>query len=245
MATSLSEETARRRDLRRPVRRTRSVHRLGRVHLRAPGSGPLRNRPHPHRQGRPLVAAAVGAQGAVGRRSHQAGRHAGAPGRGTHGGARRARASTWCSRSLHGPYGEDGTVQGLLELAGVPYVGAGVLGSAVGMDKAVMKSLFVERGLPIVPHVTCYRHEWERDAAGVTARAARPRLPAVRQARQPRVERRHLEGAGGSTALAAGHRAGARVRPQAGRSRPACRTPARSSARCWATTTRRRRCRAR
>ena len=69
---------------------------------------------------------------------------------------------------VHGPYGEDGTVQGLLELAGVPYVGAGVLGSAVGMDKAVMKSLFIERGLPIVPHVTVYRHEWERDANGAS-----------------------------------------------------------------------------
>ena len=72
---------------------------------------------------------------------------------------------------VHGPYGEDGTVQGLLELAGVPYVGAGVLGSAVGMDKAVMKSLFIERGLPIVPHVTLYRHEWERDAKSASERA--------------------------------------------------------------------------
>jgi len=52
---------------------------------------------------------------------------------------------------LHGPYGEDGTVQGLLELANVPYVGAGVLGSAVGMDKAVMKTLFLSRGLPVGP----------------------------------------------------------------------------------------------
>jgi len=73
---------------------------------------------------------------------------------------------------VHGPYGEDGTVQGLLELAGVPYVGAGVLGSAVGMDKAVMKSLFAERGLPIVPHLTVYRYEWEREGAGVLARSA-------------------------------------------------------------------------
>jgi D-alanine-D-alanine ligase len=73
---------------------------------------------------------------------------------------------------VHGPYGEDGTVQGLLELAGVPYVGAGVLGSAVGMDKAVMKSLFVERRLPIVPHITVYGYEWARDPAGTSARAA-------------------------------------------------------------------------
>jgi D-alanine-D-alanine ligase len=78
---------------------------------------------------------------------------------------------------VHGPYGEDGTVQGLLELAGVAYVGAGVLGSAVGMDKAVMKSLFIERGLPIVPHVTMYRHEWDRDRPGISERAAQLGFP--------------------------------------------------------------------
>jgi D-alanine-D-alanine ligase len=64
---------------------------------------------------------------------------------------------------LHGPYGEDGTVQGLLELANVPYVGAGVLGSAAGMDKAVMKTLFAAHGLPIVRHEVVLRREWERD----------------------------------------------------------------------------------
>ena len=69
---------------------------------------------------------------------------------------------------LHGPYGEDGTVQGLLELANAPYVGAGVLGSAVGMDKAVMKTLFTAHGLPIVPHVTVMRRDWERDARAIT-----------------------------------------------------------------------------
>jgi D-alanine-D-alanine ligase len=74
---------------------------------------------------------------------------------------------------LHGPYGEDGTVQGLLELANVPYVGAGVLGSAVGMDKAVMKALFAAANLPIVPHVTVLRREWDRDSAGVTGAVAR------------------------------------------------------------------------
>ncbi|MEQ1575809.1 MAG: D-alanine--D-alanine ligase family protein [Vicinamibacterales bacterium] len=73
---------------------------------------------------------------------------------------------------LHGPYGEDGTVQGLLELANVPYVGAGVLGSAVGMDKAVMKTLFAAAGLPIVPHMVVIRSQWERDAPALTARAA-------------------------------------------------------------------------
>ena len=73
---------------------------------------------------------------------------------------------------LHGPYGEDGTVQGLLELANIPYVGAGVLGSAVGMDKAVMKTLFAAAGLPIVPHLTVVRREWVKDAASISKRAA-------------------------------------------------------------------------
>ncbi|HEY3494188.1 MAG TPA: D-alanine--D-alanine ligase family protein, partial [Polyangiaceae bacterium] len=68
---------------------------------------------------------------------------------------------------LHGPMGEDGTVQGLLELAGVPYVGSGVLGSAVGMDKDVMKRLLAGAGLPILPYATLRRAQWERarDAA--------------------------------------------------------------------------------
>ncbi len=65
---------------------------------------------------------------------------------------------------LHGTFGEDGTVQGLLELADIPYVGAGVLGSAVGMDKDVMKRLFRDAGLPVVKWVVVLREEWERDA---------------------------------------------------------------------------------
>ncbi len=71
---------------------------------------------------------------------------------------------------LHGPYGEDGTVQGLLELAGVPYVGAGVLASATGMDKAIMKALFVQRGVPVVNHLVLARREWERDPEGAMDR---------------------------------------------------------------------------
>jgi D-alanine-D-alanine ligase len=62
---------------------------------------------------------------------------------------------------LHGTFGEDGTIQGLLELADIPYVGAGVLGSAAGMDKDIMKSLFRATGLPIVKHVTVLRGNWE------------------------------------------------------------------------------------
>lgn len=63
---------------------------------------------------------------------------------------------------LHGPYGEDGTIQGLLELANVPYVGAGVLASAVGMDKGMMKVVFVAAGLPVCPYRVFLRHVWER-----------------------------------------------------------------------------------
>jgi len=64
---------------------------------------------------------------------------------------------------LHGTFGEDGTIQGLLELADIPYVGAGVLGSAAGMDKDVMKSLFIAAGLPIVKHVTILRGDWDEN----------------------------------------------------------------------------------
>ena len=63
---------------------------------------------------------------------------------------------------LHGTFGEDGTIQGLFELAGIAYVGSGVLGSAAGMDKDVMKRLFQQAGLPIVKHVTLLRADWER-----------------------------------------------------------------------------------
>jgi D-alanine-D-alanine ligase len=65
---------------------------------------------------------------------------------------------------LHGTFGEDGTIQGLLELADIAYVGAGVLGSAAGMDKDIMKSLFIAAGIPIVRHVTILRSAWELDS---------------------------------------------------------------------------------
>jgi D-alanine-D-alanine ligase len=74
---------------------------------------------------------------------------------------------------LHGTFGEDGTVQGLLELAGVPYVGAGVLGSAAGMDKDVMKRLFRDAGLPVVPWLVVLRSEWEQAPARWSRRIAR------------------------------------------------------------------------
>jgi D-alanine-D-alanine ligase len=70
---------------------------------------------------------------------------------------------------LHGPYGEDGTIQGLLELANVPYVGAGVAASAVGMDKGLMKAMFSVRGLPVGAYRVVRRYEWERRRDEVAA----------------------------------------------------------------------------
>jgi D-alanine-D-alanine ligase len=69
---------------------------------------------------------------------------------------------------LHGTFGEDGTIQGLLELADIAYVGAGVLGSAAGMDKDIMKQLFAFAGLKIVKHVTVLRGQWEKEPKKVT-----------------------------------------------------------------------------
>lgn len=69
--------------------------------------------------------------------------------------------------ALHGTYGEDGTLQGLLEMADVPYVGCGVLGSACGMDKVTMKSLFVQAGLPICKHVWFLRSQWRNNPGKV------------------------------------------------------------------------------
>jgi D-alanine-D-alanine ligase len=71
---------------------------------------------------------------------------------------------------LHGTYGEDGTVQGLLELADVAYVGAGHLGSAIGMDKEVAKRLLTQAGLPVVPWRVCTAHELARDVAAVISK---------------------------------------------------------------------------
>ena len=64
---------------------------------------------------------------------------------------------------LHGPYGEDGTIQGLLEIANVPYIGCGVMASSVGMDKDVMKRLFLQEGLPVVPFCTVYADDFYRN----------------------------------------------------------------------------------
>jgi D-alanine-D-alanine ligase len=78
---------------------------------------------------------------------------------------------------LHGTYGEDGTVQGLLELADVPYIGSGVLGSAVGMDKDVQKRLLQAAGVPVVPFLTVTRRQWDTDQRAIEAAAADLGLP--------------------------------------------------------------------
>ena len=73
---------------------------------------------------------------------------------------------------LHGPWGEDGTIQGMFEMAGVRYVGAGVLASAVSMDKAYMKVVLAAAGLPVLPSVTVTAREWAADAQACRDRAA-------------------------------------------------------------------------
>jgi D-alanine-D-alanine ligase len=78
---------------------------------------------------------------------------------------------------LHGPWGEDGTIQGLFEMAGVHYVGAGVLASSVAMDKPFTKTVFSAAGLPQIPYVTVLPRDWERDRARVVARVKALGLP--------------------------------------------------------------------
>lgn len=74
---------------------------------------------------------------------------------------------------LHGTYGEDGTIQGWLEMVGIPYVGCGVLASSCGMDKVTMKALFKEAGLPICRHIWFLRKTWEHDRQAILRRTVR------------------------------------------------------------------------
>lgn len=74
---------------------------------------------------------------------------------------------------LHGPFGEDGTIQGLLEMANVPYVGGGVLASATGMDKVTMKALFLQAGLPLCRYTWFLRKHWQADRVGLTRKVSR------------------------------------------------------------------------
>jgi D-alanine-D-alanine ligase len=78
---------------------------------------------------------------------------------------------------LHGPYGEDGTIQGLLEMAGVPYVGSGVLSSAAAMDKSVARVLLAAAGIPVTPAVVVRRSSWDSDPAAVEESARGLGLP--------------------------------------------------------------------
>lgn len=71
---------------------------------------------------------------------------------------------------LHGPFGEDGTVQGMLELSNIPYVGSGVLASSLAMDKIVSKQIFTQLGLPVAPWIWVLRRDWERDPDAISAR---------------------------------------------------------------------------
>src|SRR5215470_8114761 len=105
---------------------------------------------------------------------------------------------------LHGTYGEDGTIQGLLELANIPYVGAGVLASAVGMDKALMKAVFRDAGIPVCRWLVT--RCGEETPAALARRGRRARLPVLRQASEPRLLGRHQQGASGGAARRGGHR---------------------------------------
>ena len=97
---------------------------------------------------------------------------------------------------LHGTYGEDGTVQGLLDLAGLPYVGSGVLGSAVGMDKDMQKRLFLQAKLPVGDFLAIPRAEWEKSRAQSSSRDPQEiPLPGFRQARDAGQFRGHDQGA--------------------------------------------------
>lgn len=78
---------------------------------------------------------------------------------------------------IHGPMGEDGSIQGLLQVSGIPYVGAAVLGSAIGMDKAVQKTIFRDEGIPVVPWVTVREPEWRDDPEQVAASASQLGYP--------------------------------------------------------------------
>ena len=96
---------------------------------------------------------------------------------------------------VHGTYGEDGTLQGLLELADIPYVGAGVLGSALGMDKIVQKQLFVEAGLRIAKHTWALSSRCIDKPQAVAAEAERVLRSSLHQTCQHRIEHRYLESA--------------------------------------------------
>ena len=117
---------------------------------------------------------------------------------------------------LHGPFGEDGTVQGLLELLDVPYVGAGVLASSLCMDKVVFKEVLAAAGVPQVAYAAVREARWRAEPDAVRARARRARHAGVRQARAAGLLGRHRQGLLGGRAR---RRARRRVRPRRARDR--------------------------
>ena len=114
---------------------------------------------------------------------------------------------------LHGPFGEDGTIQGMFEMADIRYVGSGVFASAAGMDKHYMKVLFAGAGLPVGPYAVITDSQWRRDKAAAMDARRGAGLPGVRQAGAGRVEHGDLEGVD-SRGARGGHRDGPRARPQ-------------------------------
>ena len=138
---------------------------------------------------------------------------------------------------LHGTFGEDGTMQGLLELAGVPYVGPGVLASAVGMDKAMMKTVFEARGLPVTPWRAFLAHDWARRRAAVLDELRGLGLPVF-------VKPANLGSSVGISKVKRADDLGPAIEAALAFDRKVivgrrCPTRARSSARCSATTSRR------
>ena len=132
---------------------------------------------------------------------------------------------------LHGPWGEDGTIQGMFEMAGVRYVGAGVLASAVSMDKAYMKIVLAAAGLPVLPSVTITPREWAADAQACRDRAAALGYPLfVKPARGG--SSIGISKAHDPSELDACHRGGAPHDPQGARRGRPPRARARSSAAC-------------
>ena len=129
---------------------------------------------------------------------------------------------------LHGPYGEDGTLQGLLEMAGIRYVGAGVLASAVSMDKEYMKLIFKAKGLPVGPFVVVRDQDWQpaADSASVSPSVAAERkrvLDAIAELGWPVFVKPARGGSSIGTSKAA----------DVGELHGPSRTPASTTARCW------------
>jgi len=170
-----------RRAVRRGVGRARSVRRVGARRRRSSRSDPACVHPdRDHRDGTwlpPTPSSAILAGTAPRVETvadgDGAGRVVAMPGRALRRRGRRGRRRTPVDvvfSVVHGWGGEDGRVQGLLDVAGIPYVGAGVLGSAAGMDKWIAKEVFAARGIPVTPWLGVSRDAWPRDAAALTPR---------------------------------------------------------------------------